>query len=131
MSEFRVPRKLTAVLVEEEANDIIVTWGLGEPTAGRPQYYGYGLAYYGPDGNGGKILGVRVSKTEVTAFMFDNASATQANYTEDAVTLREDAVVVRFRDASIGLDAVGVISAYSHINGVDRETGVQVSMVRR
>ena len=133
MSEDRVPRKLTSVLVEETANDVVVTWGLGEPTQERFEYFGYGLAYYGLDGNGGKRFGVRVSTTrEVTAFVFDDESVTQANYTEDAVTLREDAVVVRFRDASIGLpDGIGTISAYSHTDGRDRETDVQVSLVRR
>lgn len=133
MSEHRVPRKLTSVLVEETTDDVVVTWGLGEPTQERFEYFGYGFAYYGLDGNGGKRFGVRVSTTpEVTAFVFDNESATQANYTEDAVALREDAIVVRFRDASIGLsDGIGTISAYSHTDGRDRETDVQVSLVRR
>lgn len=68
---------------------------------------------------------------EVTAFVFDNESTTQANYTEDAVTVRGDAIIVRFRDASIGLpDGIGTISAYSHTDGRDRETEVPVSLMR-
>ncbi|MFJ2980252.1 hypothetical protein ACIPEP_15480 [Curtobacterium sp. NPDC087082] len=132
MSNDRLPRRLTSVLVEETDEDLIVTWGLGEPTGGSFHYFGYGLRYYGVDGNGGKIIGVRVSnKPEVTAFIFDNASATQSNYVEDAVTLREDAIVVRYRDASIGLDEIGIINAYSHTDGYDRDRDAQVSMVRR
>lgn len=128
-----MPRKLTSVLLEETENDITVTFGLGEPTRERFEYFGYGLAYYGLDGKGGKRLGVRVSTTpEVTAFVFDNESVTQANYTEDAVTLREDAVVVRFHDASLGLSGgIGTTTAYSHTDGRDRETEVQVWIVRR
>lgn len=133
MSDDRVPRKLTSVLVEETAHDVIVTWGLGEPTQERFEYFGYGLAYYGLDGNGGKRFTVRVhTEAGVTAGVWDNASGTNANYAEDAVTLREDAVVVQFRDASLGLpDGIGLISAYSHSDGHDRENDVPVSLVRR
>lgn len=133
MSNDRVPRKLTSVLVEETTDDVVVTWGLGEPTQERFEYFGYGLAYYGLDGNGGKRFTVRVhAEKGVTAGVWDNESGTNANYTEHAVTLREDAVVVRFRDASIGLpDGIGTISAYSHTDGHDRESDVQVSLVRR
>ncbi|RPE73820.1 MULTISPECIES: hypothetical protein [unclassified Frondihabitans] len=132
MSNNRVPRTLTAVLVEETDEDIVVTWGLGEPAEGSFQFFGYGLAYYGRDGNGGKRFGVRLSDTqEVTAFIFDHASATQANYTEDGVMLREDAIVVRYRDASIGLDDIGIINAYSHTNGRDRQVDVPVTLMGR
>lgn len=133
MSEDRVPRKLTSVLVEETADDVTVTFGLGEPSRERFEYFGYGLEYYGLDGNGGKRLGVRVStRPEVTAFVWDNGSSTQSNYTEEAVVLREDAVVVHFRDASIGMpDGIGVITAFSLIDGRDRESDVPVSLVRR
>lgn len=132
MSEHRIPRDLTSVLVEETADDVVVTWVLGAPTHERFEYFGYGLAYYGLDGNGGKRFGVRISTMpEVTAFVFDNESATQANYSEDAVTVQSNAIVVRFRDASIGLPGgVGTISAYSHTDGRDRETNVPVSLVR-
>jgi hypothetical protein len=134
MSSNEPPRVLTSVLVEETADDVIVTWGLGEVAAQRFDVFGYELAYFGLDGNGGKRLSVKVHASgEVTASVWDNESNTNANYGADAVTLRADAAVVRYRDASIGLEkeGIGVISAYRHIDGRDQETSVQVSLMRR
>lgn len=74
-----VPRTVTSVLAEAGTDTITVTWGLGEPRiASDIEFFGYGLKYYDPTGNGGERLGVRFGET-VTAWVFDNDSATQAN----------------------------------------------------
>lgn len=124
------PRTVTSVLVEEGADSVTVTWGLGEPTASDDvEFFGYGIDYYGPDGNNGKRFGVRFhSKT--SAHVWDNASGTQANYEADSVTVDEDRIVVHYRDASIGLEQVGTIRAFAHIDGHDAQVDLPVTLLR-
>ncbi|MDR6692513.1 hypothetical protein J2X55_003458 [Microbacterium sp. 1154] len=125
-----VPRFLDTVLVETTENSIVVTWGLGEPIPnGAAEFSGYGVYYYDPTGNGGKRLGVRFSQT-VPAHIFDNASATHSNYGADAVRWTSDAVVVTFNDASLGLDQVGTIAAFSHVDGRDVQVDFPVTLLR-
>lgn len=118
-------------MLAEVGTDIItVTWGLGEPgIATDIEFFGYGLYYCDPTGNGGKRLGVRFGEA-VTAWMFDNASATQANYGASSVSVTEDAVVALFNDASLGLGEVGTILAYAHINGRDTQKDLPVTLLR-
>ncbi|MFF1573716.1 hypothetical protein ACFVWR_13265 [Leifsonia sp. NPDC058292] len=73
------PRIATSVLVEEQPDKIVVTWGLGAPvsTPASPEYFGYEVVYYGPDGNGGKRLGVRFG-SKVTAFIWDHTDVNQS-----------------------------------------------------
>jgi hypothetical protein len=130
MSDQWVPRYLESVLVETTADSIVVTWGLGDPIpGGAREFSGYGVYYYGPDGNGGKRLGVRFSG-EVVAYVWDNASATQANYPADAVAVTADAVVVTFNDADLGLDEIGTIAAFSHTDGDDVQVDFPVTLLR-
>lgn len=125
-----VPRSVTSVLVEEDADSVTITWGLAEATDTEPvEYFGYGVYYYSPTGNGGKRFGVRFGEA-TTAWVFDNASNTQANYAADSVTLSPDAIVVRYHDASLGIDEVGTISAYAHINGRDEQVELPVTLLR-
>jgi hypothetical protein len=127
--EALTPRHLTSVVMEEGDGQVIVTFGLGaELTAG--EYFGYAVDYYGPDGTGGKRFGVRLSETEVNAYVFDWQSATQANYEADAVHTTDNAIVAKYRDASIGLDQVGTIKAFSHMGSDDTDTDVPVTMLR-
>jgi hypothetical protein len=122
------PRVVTSVLVEEREGTVVVTWGLGEP-AGVGSYFGYEVYYYGPDGNGGKRLGVRFAE-KITPHVWDNASSTQANYVADAVEVLADSIVVTYRDADIGLPEVGTIAAVAHIDGRDMQTDLPVSLLR-
>ncbi len=123
------PRTVTSVLAEVRADSVTVTWGLGEPVeVGDVEFFGYGIYYYDPSGNGGKRLGVRFGD-EITAWVFDNASATQANYEASSVTVTDEAVTVHFNDASLGLDAVGTIEAYAHVNGHDTQVELPVTLL--
>jgi hypothetical protein len=131
MSDQWPTRYLESVLVETTDDSIVVTFGLGdEIPGGAREFSGYGVYYYGPDGNGGKRLGVRFSGTGSSAYVWDNASTTQANYTSDAVTVTGDAVVVTYNDADLGLAEVGTIEAFSHIDGVDEQLNFPVTLLR-
>lgn len=106
-----------------------MTWGLGDIIPGDVEYFGYGVDYYGPDGNGGKRFGVRFHD-EPSAHVFEWSSASQANYGPDSVTHDGDRLGVVYRDASIGLPEVGTIRAFSHINGHDMQTELAVGLLR-
>lgn len=130
MRDETFPRTVTSVLAEAGTDTITVTWGLGEPCiASDIEFFGYGLYYHDPTGNGGKRLGVRFGEA-VTAWIFDNSSATQANYDATSVSVTDDAVVAHFNDASLGLSEVGTILAYAHINGLDTQTELPVTLLR-
>ncbi|MFJ8322077.1 hypothetical protein [Micrococcus luteus] len=123
------PRTVTSVLAEVGTDSVTITWGLGEPVdVGDVEFFGYGIYYYDPTGNGGKRLGVRFGDA-ITAWVFHNASATQANYEASSVTATKDAVTVHFHDASLGLDAVGTIAAYAHVNGHDTQAELPVTLL--
>lgn len=125
-----VPRAVTSVLVEAGSDSVTVTWGLGPPTpVASFGYFGYEVYYYDPSGSGGKRFGVRFGVT-TTAWVFDNASSTQANYDSHSVTSSADSIVAHYRDASLGLREVGFISAYAHVNGVDTQTELPVTLLR-
>lgn len=130
MTEIAVPRIVTSVLIEEGTDIVTVTWGLGDPVpSSSPEYFGYGVYYYDPTGNGGKRFGVRFG-SEVTAWVFDHASSTQANYVGESVTISDDSVVIQYRDADLGLEEIGTIAAYAHINGVDQQVDLPVTLLR-
>ena len=125
-----LPRTVTSVLVEEVAGSVTVTWVLGDPVETRaPEYFGYGMYYYNPAGNGGKRFGVRFS-AEIAAWIFDNETATQANYLADSVTATTDAVVVHFNDATLGSLEIGTVAAYAHIEAHDEQLEIPVSLLR-
>jgi hypothetical protein len=123
------PRYVTSVLVEEGDGAVTVTWGLGDVIDGAVEFFGYGVDYYGVDGNGGKRFGVRFG-TEVSGHVFEWTSNTQANYDSDSVTATNDSIVVFYRDADIGLTEVGTIKAFSHLNGGDIQTDLPVTLLR-
>ncbi|MEY9850601.1 hypothetical protein ABH923_000279 [Leifsonia sp. EB41] len=131
MAEPLIPRLVISVLVEEHPNSIVVTWELGEriETPAPPEYFGYGVDYYGPDGNGGKRLGIRFG-SKVEAFIFDFTDANQSNYVGESVRVLEEGIVVSYRDASLGLPGIGQISAFSHVNGDDAQTQLPVTVLR-
>lgn len=122
------PRFVKSVLVEEEADSVTVTWVLGEraPAGG---YCSFECYYHGPDGNGGKRFGIK-SVEKITAYVWDNASATQANYDGDIVTVSKDRIVARYRDASIGLTTIGTVSAVAQSGGRDYQTDIPVTVLR-
>ncbi|MDQ0645603.1 hypothetical protein [Microbacterium murale] len=129
MSNQPLPRYVTSALIEVEGGSITVTWGLGEVIPGEIEYFGYGIDYYGVDGNGGKRYGVRFHE-QATAHVFEWSSATQANYTSASITHTDERIVVFYPDASIGLEDVGTIQAFSHVNGADIQTGIPVTLMR-
>lgn len=131
MAEPLFPRLVTSVLVEEHPDSIVVTWGLGEriETQVPPEYFGYGVDYYGPDGNGGKRLGIRFG-TKVEAFIFDFTDANQSNYVGESVQVLDEGIVVSYRDASLGLREIGQIAAFSHVDGDDEQTQLPVTVLR-
>lgn len=118
-------------LEEEHANSTVVTWRLGEriEAPGPPEYFGYGVDYYGPDGNGGKRLGVRFG-SKVMAFIFDFTDANQSNYVGESIQLLDEGIVASYRDASLGLPEIGHISAFSQVNGDDAQTQLPVTVLR-
>lgn len=122
-------RYVTSVLVEEQPDSVTVTWDLGDPVPGSAGYFGYGVDYYGVDGNGGKRFGVRFDG-KTSAYVFEWSSATQANYEADSVTVEPDRVVAFYRDASLGLSEIGIIKAFSHLNDVDIQTDLPVALQR-
>lgn len=129
MSYRQVPCYITSVLVEEHGGTVTVSWGFGDEIPGDVEYFGYGVDYFGPDGNGGKRFGVRFGE-QPSAHVFEWSSATQANYDASSVMPIESGLVVTYRDASIGLPEVGTIRAFSHVNGEDVQTDVPVTLVR-
>lgn len=116
------------MLVEKRADSVAVTWGLGDVVPGPVEYFGYEVFYYGVDGNGGKRFGARFGE-KATAHVWDNASSTQANYDGDCITIEEDSMVVIYRDASLALEEIGTIAAFSHINGQDAQTNLAVALL--
>lgn len=129
MTHSNVPRYLTSVLVEEHNGSVTLHLGLGEVIPGPVEYFGYGVDYYGIDGNVGKRYGVRFAEV-ASAHVFEWSSSTQANYTDASVTPIQDALIVFYPDASIGLDEVGTIKAFSHVNGQDVQTELPVTLIR-
>ncbi|WP_426183480.1 hypothetical protein [Microbacterium sp. TWP3-1-2b2] len=129
MSHQQLPRFVTSVLIEERDGSVTVTWGLGEVIPGDVEYFGYGVDYHGVDGNGGKRYGVRFHET-ASAHVFEWASSTQANYDATNVRPLESGLVVFYPDASIGLDDVGALHAFSHLNGQDVQTDFPVTLIR-
>lgn len=123
------PRYVTSVLVEEGDGTVTVTWGLGDVMPGDVEYFGYGVDYFGVDGNGGKRFDVHFHE-RATAGVFEWSSATNANYEPDSITVHDDRIVVFYRDASIGLREVGTIYAFSHLNGEDVQTRLPVTLMR-
>jgi hypothetical protein len=130
MSESLVPRVVKSVLVVEANNAVVVTWGLGEPVTTSPvEHFGYGVDYFGVDGNGGKRFAVSFHE-EPSAYVFEWSSATQANYEADAVTVGSDVIQIRYDDARIGLTEVGRIQAFSRVDGDDRQWDLPVALLR-
>lgn len=62
--------------------------------------------------------------------MFEWASAAQANYEPDSITLLADRLVVLCRDADLGLPDIGTIRALRHLNGVDVKTELSLTLLR-
>lgn len=111
-------------------DNVIVTWGVGDlMPVESVEYFGYEVYYYGPDGNGGKRFGVRFG-SKTTAHIWDHESNTQANYDGESVTMSAKSIVVRYRDADLGLKEVGTIAAFSHINGDDIQVEIPVALLR-
>jgi hypothetical protein len=131
MADASFPRYVTSVLVEEHPDRVVVTWGLGDRVSAlaTPEYFGYEVVYYGPDGNGGKRLGVRFGE-KVAAYIWDNTDLNQSNYDAESVEENPDALVVTYRDAGLGLATIGPITAYSHIDTVDTQAELPVTVLR-
>lgn len=128
MTHQQKPQYLTSAFVEEREGSLTVTLGLGDVIPGDVEFFGYGIDYYGPDGNDGKRLGIRFGQDGAAALIFEWSSATQAN--AGHVAYLEDSLVITYPDASLGLDEIGSIHAFAHLNGDDVQTGQPVTVVR-
>ncbi len=122
------PQYLTSAFVEERDGSVTVTLGLGDEIPVDAEYFGYGIDYYDRDGNEGKRLGVRFGPDGAAALIFEWSSATQAN--AGRISYLEHGIVITYPDASLGLDQIGSIHAFTHVNGDDVQTGQQVTVVR-
>jgi hypothetical protein len=129
MSDAVVPRVVLSVLVEELVDSVLVTWGLGDVVAQGVGSHRYEVEYYGPGGTAGKKFGVRFAE-KTTAYVWDDASTTQANYDGDCVTVSDRSIVVRYRDASLGIHEVGTIQASVTIDSKDEQLGIPVTLLR-
>lgn len=128
MTHAQKPQYLKSVILEEREDSVLVTLALGEEILGDAEYFGYGIDYYGIDGSGGKRFGVRFGNGGVTAPIFEWSSATQAN--AGNVVQLDDGLVIIYPDASLGVDEVGSIHAFTHVNGDDVQTDQEVTVVR-
>lgn len=115
-------------MLEEREGSVIATFGLGDVIPGDVDFFGYGIDYYGADGNGGKRFGVRFAGDTASPLIFEWSSATQAH--AGHITYLEDGIVIVYPDASIGLAEIGAAYAFAHTNGVDVHTEARVTVVR-
>jgi hypothetical protein len=119
------------VLVSVEPSGITVTFDLGEPfdVDVPPDWFTYGLAVGNRDGGLAKHLVARFSPTLTAASVFDFASSTQANYDGSHVDDRGSSVVVRFRDASLAVGAIGSLTGFATVEGEDVALDVPVQLL--
>lgn len=129
MIENVTPRFVTSTLVEATADAVTITWGLGDEIPRSADYFRYSVTYYGADEKAGAEFGVRFHETP-RAYVFDLATSTQANYAADSIDLTDDRIVVRYRDASIGLTEVGTIFASVTVDGDDVQLNLPVTLLR-
>lgn len=125
------PRVLVNVLVDVDANGIVATFDLGDPFSAEPaaEWFTYGIALVDNSGGLVKHFAVRFSPTQTAAFIFDFASATQANYDATHVDDAGASVVVRFPDSSLGTDNVKSITGFATVNGEDVSVDVPVQLL--
>lgn len=122
------PQYLTSAMLEERNGAVTLTLGLGDEIPGEVDFFGYGIDYYGPDGNGGKRFGVRFGAGEASTLVFEWSSATQGN--AGSIFYLEDGLMIVYPDASIGMDEIGSIHAFTHVNGDDVQTNQHVTVLR-
>ncbi|OIH94183.1 hypothetical protein BIU92_07060 [Curtobacterium sp. MCBA15_003] len=118
--------------VDVDANGIVATFDLGdafpaEPVANR---FTYGIALVDESGALVKHFAVRFSPTQTAAFIFDFASATQANYDASHVDDAGTSVVVRFPDSSLGTDAVKSVTGIGTVNGENVSADIPVQLLQ-
>ncbi len=113
------PRSVTSVLVEEDADNVTVTWRSVNLSRGRDvEHFGYGLHYFDPTGNGGKRLA-----SDSASLRPPESSTIQApckrTMGQTRLPLRTAPFVVRYDDASLGIAEVRTIAAHAHVSGND------------
>lgn len=108
---------------------MVLTFTLGDPISGDTEgVTSYGVRYFDADEERGKRLGVRLSET-ITAYVYDNVTDTQSNYPLSVVQVRESTIVVKFNDASLGVETVGIVDAFSLLGVRDIQNGVPVTLL--
>jgi hypothetical protein len=123
------PRELVNVLVEVDANGTtIATFDLGDPFPSEPvaESFIYDIALVDESGALVKHFAARFSPTQTAAYIFDFASATQANYDSSHVEDAGSSVVVRFPDSSLGTNTLKSITGFGTVNGEDVSVDVPV-----
>jgi hypothetical protein len=123
-------RELRKVLIEVGDDEVVVTFALGEPVPGPVEWATYAAQVYNPNGDGGKQFGVRLGIEKTSAHIADFGSrTTQANYDGSYVEISDSTIIVRYRDASLGVSLGGTSRAFLAINGQDVNTDVPVTVI--
>ncbi|MFB9285774.1 hypothetical protein ACFPRL_34710 [Pseudoclavibacter helvolus] len=124
------PRELLAVLVAPDKDSVSVTFDLGDPFLTGPAEWGtYVLSVQTPDGQNRQHLGVRLSKSETKAFVFDFDSATQANYDASRITITASSISVDFNDTTLDHREPRLLTGFSTIEGNDAVTDAPVQLL--
>lgn len=124
------PQELLAVLVAPSKTRVAVTFDLGDPYMTGPAQWGtYVLAVRSPKGQNRQDLGVRISKTETKAYIFDFDSATQANYDASRVTITPTSISLDFNDATLDRREPRLLTGFSTIEGEDIITNAPVQLL--
>jgi hypothetical protein len=125
------PRELVNVLVDVDVDGIVATFDLGDALPAEPvaEWFTYGIALVDESGALVKHFAVRFSPTQTAAFMFDFASATQANYDASHVEDAGSLVIVRFPDSSLGTGTVKSITGFCTVSGEDVSVDVPVQLL--
>jgi len=124
------PQELLAVHVAPFKTSVSVTFDLGDPYLTGPAQWGaYVLAVRSPDGQNRQDFGVRISKTETKAFIFDFDSATQANYDASRVTITPTSISVDFNDATLDRREPRLLTGFSTVEGENVVTNAPVQLL--
>lgn len=102
------PQYLTSAMLEEREGSVIATFGLGDVIPGDVDFFGYGIDYYGADGNGGKRFGVRFAGDTASPLIFEWSSATQAH--AGHITYLEDGLSSSTRTPASGLPRLALLT---------------------
>ena len=74
-------------------------------------------------------MGVRFGD-KTTAYIFDWADTNHSTHTAESAQVNDDSVVVTYRDAGLGMESIGHVNAFSHVDGIDSRVELPVTVLR-